>query len=115
MVIHCLRRVGDLTSWRQARSWMWNSSFKRVADKRANQATGEHMRVIFLGAGASKAMGLLLTAELLPMMVQYARHGRLFSGLPNATDKSHRLLELVAELLPGVDEMTSLPSIIDVL
>lgn len=73
------------------------------------------MRVIFLGAGASKAMGLPLTGELLPRMVEGARDGTLFAGQPDEQGRRSALLEAIARLVPGAHSRNTLPSIVDLL
>jgi hypothetical protein len=43
-----------------------------------------NMQAIFLGAGASKALGLPATGELLPKIVESANSNELFAGDPEA-------------------------------
>src|SRR4051794_12270508 len=84
--------------------------------------------VVFLGAGASKALGLPLTNEILPSLlgrlaIHSPDHGELFRGNRRAADHLNRCLEAI---LPGLrDFLTdsrdrgrweeSLPPITDVL
>jgi hypothetical protein len=72
------------------------------------------MRILFLGAGFSKAMGLPLTADLLPAIVKAAEDNWLFEGLGYASDKRRLLLDLIAELFPQAAARV-LPSIVDLL
>lgn len=58
--------------------------------------------VVFLGAGASKAIGLPLTNEILPAVLTRLRNGDLFSGDNN--DIVH-LRQCLNAVLPGLDEM----------
>ncbi len=72
------------------------------------------MRVFFLGAGSSKAMGLPLTSELLPKIIEFAQSDQLFVGHQNASDKRKELLGVIADFVPRVHK-ASLPSIVDLL
>ena len=73
------------------------------------------MRVIFLGAGASKAMGLPITGELLPLMIAAAQNNTLFAHHKNAPSKREELLQIIIEMVPGSATKATQPSIVDVL
>jgi hypothetical protein len=84
--------------------------------------------VVFLGAGASKALGLPLTNEIFPALLQRLKHdsadvAELFRGSRRATEHLNRCLEAI---LPGLRDFVatsgdrarwaeSLPPITDVL
>ncbi|HEX7241176.1 MAG TPA: hypothetical protein VF263_12960 [Longimicrobiaceae bacterium] len=73
--------------------------------------------VVFLGAGASKAMGFPLTSEILPRILEGIRTGELFGGGAANGGQRASLDELLRTMLPGsgkVDEK-HLPLITDVL
>jgi hypothetical protein len=55
------------------------------------------MRIFFLGAGSSKAMGLPVTGELLPKIVEFAQSAHLFAGHPDASSKRNELLSVIAK------------------
>lgn len=63
--------------------------------------------VVFLGAGASKAMGLPLTNEILPAVLTRLRDKSLFSG---DYDDIEHLRQCLSAVLPGLDEMMKLVS-----
>jgi SIR2-like domain len=73
------------------------------------------MQVIFLGAGSSKALGLLTTGELLPKIIDSARSNELFAGDPEAGSKRSEVLQFLSELVPGFPSKSMMPSIVDLL
>lgn len=58
--------------------------------------------VIFIGAGASKAIGLPLASEIIPKILTRLRNKTLFDGDIAAIERFHRCLWAV---LPGLNEM----------
>src|SRR5215471_8635700 len=77
--------------------------------------------VIFLGAGASKAVGLPLTNEILPRVLERLRDRSLFR---DDADNRDRLERCLGAILPGLDIrdvlnqelwQKTLPSVTDVL
>ena len=74
-----------------------------------------NMRVVFLGAGSSKALGLLLTGELLPRMLSLAASGKLFGRTVGGEKKRSDLLSALKEIVPGLHTEKAPPSITDLL
>ena len=60
-------------------------------------------------------MGLPLTGELLPKMIEAARTERLFAGFSDAPEKRQQIINAVEELVPGLGLRSKLPSIVDLL
>ncbi|CUS38277.1 conserved hypothetical protein [Candidatus Nitrospira nitrosa] len=58
--------------------------------------------VVFLGAGASKAIGLPLANEIIPKILTRLRKNTLFAGNVTAIEQLNRCLQAV---LPGLSEM----------
>lgn len=61
---------------------------------------------MFLGAGASKAFGLPLTAEILPTILLRLKRGSLFRGRHGAAYRK-RLRTLFLTLFPGIEHVDS--------
>jgi hypothetical protein len=72
------------------------------------------MDVVFLGAGASKAMGYPLTSELLPRIVAKLQSESLFGRLTDAERKRDRLKKALNALAPGWVH-NRLPTFVDLL
>lgn len=60
-------------------------------------------KVIFLGAGASKAFGLPLTGDIFPSIMEKLTNNSLFSK-DNSDDKK-QLLDFIEKLYPGLDKI----------
>ena len=87
-----------------ARAFLSNRSYERQRS----------MDVVFLGAGASKAMGYPLTSELLPRIVAKLQSGSLFGRLTDAERKRDRLKKALDALAPGWVH-NRLPTFVDLL
>jgi len=72
------------------------------------------VRALFLGAGASKAFGLPLTDDLLPLIVKGAQNGSLFRALNDDSERRRVLLASLEEIIPGMTA-SRWPSIVDLL
>jgi hypothetical protein len=72
---------------------------------------------IFLGAGASKAFGFPLTAEILPKIRSLLLDGELFGSTPYDAQQEKDLGALLKSVFPGIDEITDggLPLVTEVL
>jgi hypothetical protein len=70
---------------------------------------------VFTGAGASKAVGFPLTAEIMPQLRRRLLRRELFGAGAGETAKHRRLREYLCALLPGFERTRRLPSITDVL
>src|SRR5689334_19366303 len=69
---------------------------------------------VFLGAGASKALDLPLTRDILPEILRRLKAGTLFEGdIPNAPENRQALEELLQSILR--DEAAKPPLITDLL
>lgn len=72
---------------------------------------------IFLGAGASKAFGFPLTAEILPRIRTRLKEGGLFGSKPSDVLQEESLRTLLRSVFPGIDEIADegLPLVTEVL
>lgn len=73
------------------------------------------MNVIFLGAGASKALGFLGGNEILPKIIENLSNETLFADYDRAKEKRALLKKTLRQLIPGLSSNAGDLSITDVL